>query len=60
MSAKFQPFIATPMKGSTLRRAHMPGHVDLVPGHINFCGYYAWRRKWFFSLGMHLFAQNYT
>ena len=30
-------------QGSTLRRARMPWHLDLFPGHINFCGY---MREW--------------
>ena len=37
-----------------------PGHVDLVPGHINFCGYMPDWASDFFSQGMYLLSQQYT
>ena len=51
-------YVSATEQGLPLRRARVLGHVDLVPGHIDFCG--AWLGKWFFSLGMYLFFQQYT
>ena len=36
----------------------MPGVVDLVPGHINFCGYVPHWASDFFSQGMYFFPSS--